>query len=85
MAKGLSKHFGGVELTSSEDEVGEQAIFGTAARWMDYSGPVAVGLGSGREVVPLLWGGGGGGGQSSSWDICYHMPRRSQIIDHIFT
>lgn len=40
VAKGLSAHFGGGRLTSSEGLVGEPSIFGTRARWMDYSGSV---------------------------------------------
>lgn len=51
VAKSLSAHFGGGELTSSEGETGEPAIFGKAARWMDYSGPVAAGEAGGRAVV----------------------------------
>lgn len=42
VAKSLSAHFGGGELTSSEGKRGEPAIFGEPARWMDYSGPVPV-------------------------------------------
>lgn len=40
VAKSLSAYFGGGQLTNSEGRVGEAAIFGHAARWMDYSGPV---------------------------------------------
>lgn len=40
VAKSISKHFGGGELTNSEGLKGEPAIFGKRARWMDYSGPV---------------------------------------------
>lgn len=40
VAKSLSVHFGGGTLTDSEGRVGEPAIFGNRARWMDYSGPV---------------------------------------------
>jgi len=40
VAKNLSAHFGGGILTDSEGRVGEPAIFGNRARWMDYSGPV---------------------------------------------
>lgn len=42
VAKNLSAHFGGGRLTNSEGLVGEEAIFGKPARWMDYSGPVPV-------------------------------------------
>ena len=41
VARNLSVHFGGGTLTDSEDRVGEPAIFGNRARWMDYSGPVS--------------------------------------------
>lgn len=41
VAKSISEHFGGGKLTSSERAVGEPAIFGQPARWMDYSGPTA--------------------------------------------
>ena len=43
VAKNISEHFGGGQLTSSEGTVGEKAIFGKPARWMDYSGPVPKG------------------------------------------
>lgn len=43
VAKNLSAHFGGGTITSSEGAVGEEAIFGKPARWMDYSGPVPGG------------------------------------------
>ncbi len=43
VAKSISEHFGGGRLTNSEGAVGERAIFGNPAHWMDYSGPVAVG------------------------------------------
>ena len=48
VAKTVSVHFGGGQLTGSEGQQGEEAIFGQAARWMDYSGPVAVGQGPDR-------------------------------------
>jgi Methane oxygenase PmoA len=51
VAKSLSAHFGGGKLTSSEGPTGEPDIFGKPARWMDYSGPVAVGTGSERKGV----------------------------------
>jgi hypothetical protein len=51
VAKSLSVYFGGGRLTSSEGQQGEPEIFGKPARWMDYSGPVAVGHGSDRKVV----------------------------------
>lgn len=40
VARSLSAHFGGGELTSSDGARGEPAIFGKPARWMDYSGPM---------------------------------------------
>jgi Methane oxygenase PmoA len=52
VAKSLSAHFGGGQLTDSEGRVGEPAIFGNRARWMDYSGPVDVA----RNGEPLIEG-----------------------------
>jgi hypothetical protein len=43
VARNISAHFGGGELTDSEGRRSEPAIFGQPARWMDYSGPVASG------------------------------------------
>jgi hypothetical protein len=40
VAKSISHHYGGGRLHNSEGAVGEPAIFGGRARWMDYSGPV---------------------------------------------
>ncbi|MHB8900838.1 MAG: DUF6807 domain-containing protein [Thermoguttaceae bacterium] len=51
VAKTLSEHFGGGRLTSSEGGTGEEEIFAKPARWVDYSGPVAVGTGSERRAV----------------------------------
>jgi len=51
VAKTLSVHFGGGTLTSSEGQQGEADIFGNPARWIDYSGPVAVGRGADRHAV----------------------------------
>lgn len=42
VAKSISAHFGGGQLSDSEGRVGEPAIFGNRARWMDYSGPVTT-------------------------------------------
>ena len=50
VAKSISEHFGGGRITSSEGKTGEAAIFGQAARWMDYSGPVRPAEG-GRDLV----------------------------------
>lgn len=51
VAKSLSAHFGGGQLSNSEGATGEPAIFGKPARWMDYSGPVLVGEGEKRMTV----------------------------------
>jgi hypothetical protein len=51
VAKGLSEHFGGGRLTSSEGAVGEPAIFGRPARWMDYSGTVSAVREGARQPV----------------------------------
>lgn len=51
VSKSLSHFFGGGQLRNSEGQIGEPDIFGKAARWMDYSGPVAVGSGKERKVV----------------------------------
>ncbi len=40
VAKSISAHFGGGQLVDSEGRVGEPAIFGNRAAWMDYSGSV---------------------------------------------
>jgi hypothetical protein len=50
VAKTLSVHFGGGTLTDSEGRQGEPEIFGQSARWVDYSGPVAVGERSQRSL-----------------------------------
>ncbi|TWU03650.1 hypothetical protein Pla100_05790 [Neorhodopirellula pilleata] len=51
VAKSISAHFGQGRLTSSEGLQGEKAVFGQPARWMDYSGPVAIGQGESRQMV----------------------------------
>ena len=51
VAKSISKHFGGGTISNSEGQVDETNIFGKPARWMDYSGPVAVGEGANRKSV----------------------------------
>lgn len=43
VARNLSAHFGGGQVTNSEGASGEPAVFGKAARWVDYSGPVPKG------------------------------------------
>jgi hypothetical protein len=45
VAKAISAHFGGGCLTNSDGRVGEEAIFGQPARWVDYSGQVTVSSG----------------------------------------
>lgn len=50
MANELSAHFGNGELRDSEGRKDEPAIFGKAAKWMDYSGPTAA-VPGGREGV----------------------------------
>lgn len=47
VAKSLSAHFGGGIISDSEGRIGEPAIFGNQARWMDYSGPVPGGADEG--------------------------------------
>jgi hypothetical protein len=49
VAKSISRHFGAGELRDSEGRNGEKEIFGAAARWVDYSGPVRA-QGSGFRV-----------------------------------
>ena len=51
VAKSLSHHFGGGQLTSSEGTRGEEAIFEKTAAWMDYSGPITSGTGPERKTV----------------------------------
>lgn len=51
VSKTLSNYFGGGDISSSEGGIGEEAIFGRPARWMDYSGPVTVGTGPERKTV----------------------------------
>lgn len=43
LAKHLSAHFGGGQITNSEGAEDEPAIFGQPAMWVDYSGPVRGG------------------------------------------
>ncbi len=38
VAKSISGHFGGGQITNSEGAVGEKAIFGKPALWVDYTG-----------------------------------------------
>ncbi len=43
VARNLSAHFGGGQLTGGSGAQGEPALFGKKAVWMDYSGPVPKG------------------------------------------
>ncbi len=47
VAKSLSSHFGGGQITGANGAVGEPALFGEPNAWMDYSGPVMVPSGAG--------------------------------------
>lgn len=51
VAKEISAHFGGGQLSNSEGGRGEQECFGKQARWMDYSGPVVSGSGVERKEI----------------------------------
>lgn len=51
VAKSISAIFGGGQLTNSEGQVGEPALFEKRAAWMDYSGPVVPGTGPERRPV----------------------------------
>jgi len=51
VAKSISAHFGGGELTSSTRQRGEANLFAKPARWMDYSGPVEVARVAERSAV----------------------------------
>ena len=51
VAKSISAYFGGGELTGSDGTTGEPALFGQPSRWMDYSGPIPVGVGTERRLV----------------------------------
>jgi hypothetical protein len=52
VAASLSAFFGNGTITNSEGLVGEPAIFGERATWVDYSGSVAVGHGATRHAKP---------------------------------
>lgn len=51
MAKWIGVHHGGGRLRNSEGLEGEQAIFRTPARWVDYSGQVATGVVEGLTLL----------------------------------
>ena len=68
VAKNISAYFGGGTLTNSEGQVGEPAIFGKPARWMDYSGPVPVDKGNATEGITFL-DHPGNPGQPTHWHV----------------
>lgn len=43
VARNISAHFGGGQLTGSGGAQGEPLLFGKTAKWLDYSGPVPKG------------------------------------------
>lgn len=45
VAKSISAYFGGGEITGSDGQKGEPALFGRPNRWMDYTGPLEPGDG----------------------------------------
>jgi hypothetical protein len=51
VAKNISEFFGGGRLQNSEGQIGEDAIFGKPARWLDYSGTTAVYEGASRRTL----------------------------------
>lgn len=51
VARSISAHFGGGRLTNSAGATGEPDIFGNAAKWVDYSGPMAKVARTARETV----------------------------------
>lgn len=90
VAKSISAFFGTGELTNSESRRGERAIFGTRARWTDYSGPVAAGQGPARSArvegityfdhpynpgYPSAWHVREDGWMGAS--VCMHQPRET--------
>jgi hypothetical protein len=81
VAKHVSAHFGGGELTDSEGRRGEPAIFGQQAVWMDYSGPAPQGGSEGITYIdhpgnpghPTHWHVREDGWMGAS--VCMHAPR----------
>lgn len=51
VARELSAYFGSGEIRDSQGRAGEPEIFGKAAEWMDYAGPLSVGTGPERQQV----------------------------------
>ena len=80
VARSLSVHFGGGQITNSEGAKGEPAIFGQPARWMDCSGPVPGGQVEGITYFdhpanpghPTLWHVREDGWMSAS--VCLNGP-----------
>ncbi|MEQ8788736.1 MAG: PmoA family protein [Pirellulaceae bacterium] len=83
VAKNLSAHFGGGQLTDSDARRGEPNIFGKQAAWMDYSGPVPAG---GVEGI-TYFDHSGNPGHPNHWHVredgwmgassCMHTPRET--------
>jgi hypothetical protein len=77
VAKSLSAHFGGGVLTNSAGATGETAVFGTPAKWMDYSGPIPAPLaplgerGRGEAQAPLAPAGERGRGEGVIEGVTY--------------
>ncbi len=67
VAKTISGHFGGGVLTNSHGAVGEQAIFGQPAQWVDYSGNVGQ-LADAIEGITYL-DHPGNPGQPTCWHV----------------
>lgn len=51
VAKSVSAHFGGGQLTNSHGMQGEPHLFAQSATWMDYSGPVPKTINSKQALV----------------------------------
>ncbi len=51
LAKSISSFFGHGIIQNDKGEQGEETIFGQPSAWIDYSGPIAVGLGEKRRFV----------------------------------
>ncbi len=89
VAKNISEHFGGGQLTNSEGKIHEPAIFGNRARWMDYSGPVPGGKTEGITFIdhpknpghPTGWHVREDGWMGAS--VCMFEPRITTADDHL--
>ena len=51
VAKSVSAYFGEGTITNSDGLTNEASVFGKRAKWVDYSGPITVGVGSNRKTV----------------------------------